>query len=153
MDSDRGEIRRWKNLFLPDELTRGLFAFLIEHTDGHLPLPDEFSDSSVNKLDHVVINTNDPDGFIEVYQDIYGIRLALDQTVEKWGGRMLFFRLNKTTIEVIAKKDENKGKGTRHFSNKNRNKNTKDRSFPIFVKYLEAWDITIEFAIKKAIDS
>lgn len=108
MDSDRGEIRRWKNLFLPNELTRGLFAFLIEHTDGHLPLPDEFSDSSVNKLDHVVINTNDPDGFIEVYQDIYGIRLALDQTVEKWGGRMLFFRLNKTTIEVIAKKDENK---------------------------------------------
>ena len=32
----------------------------------------------------------------------------MDQTVEKWGGRMLFFRLNKTTIEVIAKKDENK---------------------------------------------
>ena len=80
----------------------------MEHTEGNLPLPNKFSDTSVNKLDHVVINTNDPDGFIEVYQDIYGIRLALDQTVEKWGGRMLFFRLNKTTIEVIAKKDENK---------------------------------------------
>ena len=37
---------------------------------------------------------------------MYGIRLALDQTVEKWGGRMLFFRLNSTTIEVIAKDDE-----------------------------------------------
>ena len=108
MDSDRGEIRRWKSLFLPNKLTRGLFAFLIEHTEGHIPLPNEFPNSSINKLDHVVINTNDPDGFIEVYQDIYGIRLALDQTVEKWGGRMLFFRLNKTTIEVIAKKDENK---------------------------------------------
>ena len=31
----------------------------------------------------------------------------MDQTVEKWGGRMLFFRVNKTTIEVIAKADEN----------------------------------------------
>ena len=108
MDFDNGEVRRWKSLFLPNDLTRGLFAFLIEHTEGNLPLPNKFSDTSVNKLDHVVINTNDPDGFIDVYQDTYGIRLALDQTVEKWGGRMLFFRLNKTTIEVIAKKDENK---------------------------------------------
>ena len=108
MDFDNGEVRRWKSLFLPNDLTRGLFAFLIEHTEGNLPLPHKFSDTSVNKLDHVVINTNDPEGFIDVYQDTYGIRLALDQTVEKWGGRMLFFRLNKTTIEVIAKKDENK---------------------------------------------
>ena len=45
---------------------------------------------------------------IEVYRDTFGIRLALDQTVEKWGGRMLFFRLNKTTIEVIAKEDDQK---------------------------------------------
>ena len=30
----------------------------------------------------------------------------MDQTVEKWGGRMLFFRLNKTTIEVIAKSND-----------------------------------------------
>ena len=107
-DFDNGEVRRWKSLFLPSDLTRGLFAFLIQHTEGNLSLPNKFSDTSVNKLDHVVINTNDPDGFIDVYQDTYGIRLALDQTVEKWGGRMLFFRLNKTTIEVIAKKDENK---------------------------------------------
>jgi catechol 2,3-dioxygenase-like lactoylglutathione lyase family enzyme len=69
-------------------------------------MPDNFPDSSIHKLDHVVINTNDPDGFIEVYQNIYGLRLALDQTIEKWGGRMLFFRLNKTTIEVIGKKDD-----------------------------------------------
>ena len=108
MDFDKSEVRRWKSLFLPEDLTRGLFTFIIEHTEGRLPMPDEFPDASVNKLDHVVINTNDPDGFIEVYQDTYGIRLALDQTVEKWGGRMLFFRLNKTTIEVIAKKDEKK---------------------------------------------
>ena len=108
MDFDNSQVRRWKSLFLPSDLTRGLFAFLIQHTEGNLSLPNKFSDTSVNKLDHVVINTNDPDGFIDVYQDTYGIRLALDQTVEKWGGRMLFFRLNKTTIEVIAKKDENK---------------------------------------------
>ena len=30
-------IRKWKNLFLPPELTRGLFSFVIEHTEGSLP--------------------------------------------------------------------------------------------------------------------
>ena len=105
-DFDGEKVRRWKNLFLPDDLTRGLFTFLIQHTEGELPVPDTFPKSSVHKLDHVVINTNDPDGFIEVYENIYGLRLALDQTVEKWGGRMLFFRLNQTTIEVIGKKDD-----------------------------------------------
>lgn len=107
LDFDSGKIRRWKNLFLPDKLTRGLFTFLIEHTEGELPEPESLQTSSVHKLDHVVINTNDPDGFIDVYQNIYGLRLALDQTVEKWGGRMLFFRLNHTTIEVIGKNDDN----------------------------------------------
>ena len=107
LDFDSGKIRRWKNLFLPDKLTRGLFTFLIEHTEGELPEPESLKNSSVHKLDHVVINTNDPDGFIDVYQNIYGLRLALDQTVEKWGGRMLFFRVNHTTIEVIGKNDDN----------------------------------------------
>ena len=106
-DFDNNEVREWNNLFLPGKFTRGLFSFLIEHTEGHLPNSNKFPDSSISKLDHVVINTNDPDGFIEIYEGIYGLRLALDQTVEKWGGRMLFFRVNKTTIEVIAKADEN----------------------------------------------
>ena len=54
--------RKWKNLFLPPELTRGIFSFLIEHTEGTLPTVDRFESSMVNKLDHVVINTNDANG-------------------------------------------------------------------------------------------
>ena len=99
------KIRKWKNLFLPPELTRGLFSFIIQHTDGDLPLIDH-KPSSISKLDHVVIHTNDADGFIRVYQDIFKIRLALDKTIEHWKKRMLFFRLNKTTIEVIESKDD-----------------------------------------------
>ena len=97
--------RKWKNLFLPPELTRGIFSFLIEHTEGTLPIADKFEPSMINKLDHVVINTNDADGFIEVYKDVFNIRLALDKFVDEWKSRMLFFRLNKTTIEVIEKKN------------------------------------------------
>ena len=106
VDSDQGLKRTWKNLFLPFSLTRGMFAFIIQHESGELPSVHGRSSSTINKLDHVVVNTNDPEGFKSLYGNTFGIRLALDQTVEKWGGRMLFFRLNHTTIEVIGKPDE-----------------------------------------------
>ena len=104
------KIRKWKNLFLPPELTRGIFSFLIEHTEGHLSIVDKFEPSMINKLDHVVINTNDADGFIDIYKDVFNIRLALDKFVDEWKSRMLFFRLNKTTIEVIEKKNDEEPK-------------------------------------------
>jgi catechol 2,3-dioxygenase-like lactoylglutathione lyase family enzyme len=106
INSSDQQIRKWKNLFLPPELTRGIFSFVIEHTEGNLPQPIAIGPSSPHKLDHVVINTNDADGFIEIYRDIFNIRLALDKIIEHWQKRMLFFRLNKTTIEVIEQKDE-----------------------------------------------
>ena len=106
----KNKIRKWQNLFLPPELTRGIFSFLIEHTEGTLPIVDRFESSMVNKLDHVVINTNDADGFINVYKDTFNIRLALDKFVDEWKSRMLFFRLNKTTIEVIEKKNDEEPK-------------------------------------------
>ena len=102
---NNGNIRKWQNLFLPTSLSRGIFSFLIKHTEGKLIMPNNLKNSSVKKLDHVVINTNDADGFINIYQDIFNIRLALDRIIEHWKSRMLFFRLNKTTIEVIEKKD------------------------------------------------
>ena len=104
-NKDTNDSRNWKYLFLPQELTRNLFLFLIEHTKGILPQDEKFPPGSINKLDHVVINTNDADGFINIYKDIFNIRLALDRIIEHWKSRMLFFRLNKTTIEVIEKKD------------------------------------------------
>jgi len=100
------KLRKWRNLFLPPDLTRGIFSFVIEHTEGNLPQPKSIEPSSPHKLDHVVINTNDADGFIEIYQDIFNIRLALDKVIEHWQKRMLFFRLNKTTIEVIEQEDD-----------------------------------------------
>ena len=100
------QTRNWKNLFLPPELTRGIFSFVIEHLDENLPQSKALNASSPHKLDHVVINTNDADGFIKIYKDTFNIRLALDKIVEHWKKRMLFFRLNKTTIEVIEQKDD-----------------------------------------------
>ena len=103
---DSGAKREWKNIMLPKESTRGVFTLLIEHTSGALPKYESFENDQIERLDHIVINSNDPDGLIELYRDTYGIRLALDQYVEKWGGRMLFFRTNQTTIEAIGIKND-----------------------------------------------
>ena len=100
------DVRKWKNLFLPPELTRGIFSFIIQHTHGLLPMHDLKNSATIDKLDHLVINTNDADGFVEIYKDIFGIRLALDKHIEHWNKRMLFFRLNQTTLEVVEKKDD-----------------------------------------------
>ena len=43
----------------------------------------------------------DAQACIELFRDRLGIRLALDKTVPEWGGRMLFFRAGKLTLEVI----------------------------------------------------
>ena len=109
-NNSSNELRKWKNFFLPQELSRGIFSFIIEHTEGSLKKLDEYPSDSINKLDHLVINTNDADGFIHVYQDIFRIRLALDKVIEHWDSRMLFFRLNRTTIEVVEKRDEKESK-------------------------------------------
>ena len=106
INSSDQQVRRWKNLFLPPELSRGLFSFIIEHTEGALPSPMACEPSSPHSLDHVVINTNDADSFIDIYKDAFGIRLALDKTIEHWKKRMLFFRLSKTTIEVIEEQND-----------------------------------------------
>ena len=101
-----GEKRKWKNIFLPKNLSRGLFVFIIQHTEGSLTKYERDDKSFVRSLDHVVINTQDADDFISIYRDIYKIRLALDTTIEHWNRRMLFFRTNATTIEVIEEKDK-----------------------------------------------
>ena len=111
-DDETNKVRKWHNLFLPPELTRGLFSFIIQHHDGELPSHKEYAKDSINKLDHVVINTNNADSFIEIYRDVFKIRLALDKTIEHWNSRMLFFRLNKTTIEVVERPNNEKPKDT-----------------------------------------
>ena len=62
---------------------------------------------STLKVDHIVLRTLDGDACAEFFGGQLGIRLALDKTVPQWGGRMLFFRTGKLTLEVIqAEKDK-----------------------------------------------
>lgn len=53
------------------------------------------------KVDHLVLHTANAQACIELFEKRLGLRLALDKNVPEWGGRMLFFRSGKLTLEVI----------------------------------------------------
>ncbi len=105
-DTDSGAFREWTNVQLPPSDTRGIVLFAIEHR-----LPDVLSpstaifdeDASVHALDHVVVQTQDPEATKALYGEALGIRLALDREAPQWGSRMLFFRIGGVTIECVGK--------------------------------------------------
>ncbi len=63
--------------------------------------------TGITAVDHIVLMTADADDCIRLFgENGYGMRLALDQLVPEWGGRMLFFRCGKMTLEVIQKLED-----------------------------------------------
>lgn len=106
-DRDTGAQRRWKNVLLPSEQTRGVAIFCIEQLSPAEALPRAAATgdekSAISGFDHVVVSTPAPDAARAIYGDGLGLRLALDKTFEKFGSRMMFFRTGGVTIEVVAR--------------------------------------------------
>ncbi len=71
-------------------------------------LPSEAQYAGLS-VDHVVLRTSDAEACITLFSDELGVRLALDKTVPEWGGRMLFFRTGKLTLEVIESDKDDSG--------------------------------------------
>jgi catechol 2,3-dioxygenase-like lactoylglutathione lyase family enzyme len=91
--------RSWKRFRIPDEKMAGLKSFVLTpHTD--LPAPD-LGPGSATSLDHLVINTPNPERAVATYGARLGLRFALDRTAEQWKTRFLFFRIGGLTLEVI----------------------------------------------------
>ena len=65
INTNNNSKRSWVNQFLPIELTRGLFSFIIQHKEGYLPEAKKLDNNFVKKLDHIVIKTNNADSFID----------------------------------------------------------------------------------------
>ena len=51
-------------------------------------------------LDHVVVQTPNPDRALALYGAKLGLDLRLDRTNEQWGARQLFFRCGDLVIEI-----------------------------------------------------
>jgi catechol 2,3-dioxygenase-like lactoylglutathione lyase family enzyme len=106
-------------VFIDDELEPGELQTVAGNTRGlalersggpRLDAPAAATSTGIAAVDHVVLMTSDADDCIACFgEGGLGLRLALDQMVPKWGGRMLFFRCGQLTLEVIHNLDDPPG--------------------------------------------
>lgn len=103
-DERTGAERRWRNVYFQPDETRGTLLFAIEHLSAPEALPEavpvESEESAARDFDHIVVMTKDADGAKELYGNTFGIRLALDREMPKFGSRLVFFRLGHMSIEI-----------------------------------------------------
>jgi catechol 2,3-dioxygenase-like lactoylglutathione lyase family enzyme len=64
--------------------------------------PWPVSDAPVAAIDHMVLQTPDPDRAIALWRDRVGLRLALDRVFEGRGLRLVFFRSGGITLEYAG---------------------------------------------------
>ncbi|MAI89296.1 VOC family protein [Ponticaulis sp.] len=100
--------RSWSRVRLGDAAFGEVKGFLVEQKDGAISVRPPRVGSAV-RLDHLVINTGNPDRAMALYGAKLGVRLALDRTNEKWGARFLFFRTGDVTLEIIQRLDGSVG--------------------------------------------
>ena len=99
-----GRTRGWRRFRCSDEETAGVKTFLIQ-PDAPLPVKDA-EEGGVTALDHIVIDTPNPDRALGLYGARLGLDLALDRTAPEWKTRFLFFRTGGLTFEVIHRLGE-----------------------------------------------
>lgn len=97
-------VRAWKRFRIPDEKMAGIKTFLLQ-PDTPLPVVPVVKGAATS-LDHLVINTPNPERAVATYGARLGLRFALDRTAEQWKTRFLFFRLGALTLEVIHRLGE-----------------------------------------------
>lgn len=99
-----GQRRAWKRLRLPDEKMAGIKSFVLERTEGELRARGANA-GGVTRLDHIVINTPNPERAVATYGARLGLGFALDRTAEQWKTRFLFFKIGDLTFEIIHRLD------------------------------------------------
>lgn len=99
-----GQVRVWRRFRCSDAACAGIKTFVLGQ--NALPPPPDAPTGGVARLDHLVINTPNPDRACALYGARLGLRLALDRTAEQWKTRFLFFRVGGLTLEVIHRLDQ-----------------------------------------------
>ncbi len=72
---------------------------------GEPPASGSAPSDAPDAIDHVVVQTDDPEAALRFYGHVLGLRLALDRRFEQRGLRILFFRVGGVTVEVVSALD------------------------------------------------
>ncbi|MEM9180232.1 MAG: VOC family protein [Pseudomonadota bacterium] len=101
---ETGASRSWNRFRIPDDKMAGVKTFVLQ-PDAPLTV-ETVAPGAATTLDHLVINTPNPERAVATYGARLGLRFALDRTAEQWKTRFLFFRLGGLTLEVIYRLGE-----------------------------------------------
>ena len=104
-DLQTDEVRNWERFRLADEAMAGIKTFVIARQSEKLKQQEATGDQ-VHSLDHLVVNTSNPERAVATYGGRLGLNLALDRTAPDWGVRFLFFLVGGLTLEVVHKLNE-----------------------------------------------
>jgi catechol 2,3-dioxygenase-like lactoylglutathione lyase family enzyme len=105
----------WRLAFVDPAATHGVSIALAERTGSFAP--KAAPGDAVQGLDHVVINTPNPDRAVALYGARLGLDFRLDRTNPQWGSRLMFFRCGGAVVEIGARiGDEAPADGPDRFS-------------------------------------
>ncbi len=98
-DIPSSKMREWDRFRIPDAKMAGIKTFILQ--PENTLKPEKNPEGGITALDHLVINTPNPERAVATYGARLGLRFALDRTAEQWKTRFLFFRIGALTLEVI----------------------------------------------------
>jgi catechol 2,3-dioxygenase-like lactoylglutathione lyase family enzyme len=91
----------WRLAFVEPTATYGVSIALAERAGRFEPKPG--AADAVQALDHVVINTSNPDRAVALYGARLGLDFRLDRSNPQWGSRLMFFRCGGSVVEIGAR--------------------------------------------------
>ena len=97
---DTGEKRYWTTSIADPAATAATNIFLIEEAPWPASHFNGDEAAAVSGLDHVVINTPNPERAAALYGARLGLDMRLDRSNEQWGTRLMFFRCGDLVVEV-----------------------------------------------------
>jgi catechol 2,3-dioxygenase-like lactoylglutathione lyase family enzyme len=98
---ETGATREWVTAAMRTKSTHGANLILVENRPDATPWPEaEAGEAAVTGLDHVVVNTPDPERAAALYGAQLGLDMKLDRSNPDWGTRLMFFRLGDLVVEV-----------------------------------------------------
>ena len=91
----------WRLAFVDPAACHGVSIALAERRRRTPPKPT--APGAVVGLDHVVINTANPDRAVALYGARLGLDFRLDRSNPQWGSRLMFFRCGGAVVEIGAR--------------------------------------------------